>query len=105
MQEVTVQELKSMMDNKVDFQLIDIRELHEVETASIGGTHIPMGEVMDNLDKIAKDKPVVIHCKSGGRSGNMVNLLTSHLGMNNLYNLQGGILSWSDQIDTSIPKY
>jgi adenylyltransferase/sulfurtransferase len=74
-------------------------------SASIGGTHIPMGEVMDNLDKIAKDKPVVIHCKSGGRSGNMVNLLTSHLGMNNLYNLQGGILSWSDQIDTSIPKY
>ncbi|MDQ3191829.1 MAG: rhodanese-like domain-containing protein [Bacteroidota bacterium] len=105
MQELTVQELKSMMDKKTDFQLIDIRELHEVETASIGGLHIPMGEVMDNLDKIAKDKPVVIHCKSGGRSGNMVNLLSSQFGFNNLYNLQGGILAWSNQIDPSVPKY
>ena len=105
MQEITVQELKSMMDNKEDFQLIDVRELHEVETASIGGENIPMGEIINNIDRIDKNKPVVIHCRSGSRSGNVVNLLSKQYGFSNLYNLQGGILAWSDQIDPSIPKY
>ncbi|HET6244068.1 MAG: rhodanese-like domain-containing protein [Bacteroidetes bacterium] len=105
MQELTVQELKSLIDTKKDFQLIDIRETYEVETSTMGGLHIPMGEIIENLDKIARDKPVIIHCKAGGRSANMVNLLSSQFGFNNLYNLKGGILSWSDEIDPSVPKY
>jgi sulfur-carrier protein adenylyltransferase/sulfurtransferase len=105
MKEVTVVELKSMMDEQKDFQLIDVREPYEAEVSSIGGELIPMGEIPSNLEKISKDKPVIIHCKSGGRSGNIVNFLESQFGFNNLYNLKGGILAWSDQIDPSVPKY
>lgn len=104
MKEVTVQELKQMMDQHDDFQLIDVRETHEFDYCNLGGQLIPMGEVMNNLDKISKDKKVVIHCKSGGRSGTIVQLL-SERGYDNLYNLKGGILAWADQIDSSVPKY
>ena len=104
MKEVTVSELKQMMDNKEDFQLIDVREPHEADIAQIGGELIPMGEVMANLDKISKDKKVVVHCKAGGRSGAIVNALQSQ-GYNNVYNLKGGILAWSNEIDPSVPKY
>lgn len=104
MKEVTVVELKKMMDNKEDFQLIDVREEVEFDVCNLGGELIPMGTVMDNLDKISKDKKVVIHCKAGGRSGTIVQMLTAQ-GYTNLYNLKGGILAWSDEVDSSVPKY
>lgn len=104
MKEVSVQQLKAMMDNKEDFQLIDVREETEFEHCNIGGELIPIGTVMDNLDKILKDKKVVVHCRSGGRSGTIVQLLTAQ-GFENLYNLKGGILAWSNEIDSTVPKY
>jgi adenylyltransferase/sulfurtransferase len=104
MKEVTVTELKQMLDNKEDFQLVDVREPHEADIAQIGGELIPMGEVMSNLDRISKDKKVVIHCRSGARSGTICKALESQ-GYNNVYNLKGGILAWSSEIDPSIPKY
>lgn len=94
-----------MLDNKENFQLIDVREEHEFEICNLNGQLIPMGEIPDNVEKISKDKPVVIHCRSGARSGNVVQYLESNFGFTNLYNLKGGILAWADQIDTSMPKY
>lgn len=104
MKEVTVSELKKLKDSNADFQLIDVREEHELEICEIGGTHIAMGEVMDNLDKISKDKQVVIHCRSGARSGAICQALEA-AGYNNVYNLKGGIIAWSTEIDPSITKY
>jgi adenylyltransferase/sulfurtransferase len=105
MQEITVQQLKSMMDAKEDFQLIDVREEYEKDICQIGGELIPMGEVMDNTDKIAKDKKVVVHCRSGKRSATIIQALENERGYKNLYNLKGGILAWADEIDSSIAKY
>jgi sulfur-carrier protein adenylyltransferase/sulfurtransferase len=105
MKEVTVSELKSMRDEKKDFQLIDIREAHEAEIAEIGGELIPMGEVMDNVERISKDKPVIVHCRSGARSAAIINALESQYGFTNLYNLKGGILAWATEIDPTLTKY
>ena len=105
MKEVTPTELKSIMDNKEDFQLIDVREEHEVDIASIGGELIPMGDVIDNVDKISKEKKVIIYCRSGNRSGAVAQALETHHGFTNVYNLKGGILQWSDEIDPTITKY
>ncbi|MFM7431401.1 MAG: molybdopterin-synthase adenylyltransferase MoeB [Flammeovirgaceae bacterium] len=105
MKEVTVQELKALKDSNANFQLIDVREPHEVDICEIGGELIPQGEIPHNLDKIAKDKQVIIHCRSGARSGNMVKWLESNHGFTNLYNLKGGILAWAKEIDTSMPTY
>ena len=104
MKEVTVTELKMMMDSNTDFQLIDVREEHETDIASIGGELIPMGDVLDNTDKISKDKKVVVYCRSGNRSGVITQALEAQ-GFSNIYNLKGGILAWADQIDTSVVKY
>ena len=64
-----------------------------------------MGSVADRLDEIPKDKDVVIMCRSGMRSANIINYLNKEEGYERLYNLKGGILAYSDEIDPSIPKY
>jgi adenylyltransferase/sulfurtransferase len=105
MKEKSVSELKSMMDNKENFQLIDVREPNEAEICAIeGAILIPMNEVPDHIDEISKDKTVVVHCRSGARSGRIVGYLESQ-GFDNLYNLKGGILAWADEIDHSMAKY
>lgn len=105
MKEVTVKELKEMMDKDEDFQLIDVREPHERDIASIDGDLIPLGEIPQADDKIARDKKVIIYCRSGARSGQAVGFLSNKLGVDNLYNLKGGILAWADEIDPSVQKY
>jgi adenylyltransferase/sulfurtransferase len=105
MKEVTVLELKKMMDEKADFQLIDVREPHEYDICNLDGELIPQAEIPHNVVKISRDKQVVIHCRSGARSGNMVQWLEKNHGFTNLYNLKGGVLAWSDQVDPEMPKY
>jgi sulfur-carrier protein adenylyltransferase/sulfurtransferase len=105
MKEVTVQELKEMMDSGKSFQLIDVREPHEYDICNLGGELIPQAEIPSNVDRISKEKQVVIHCRSGARSGNMVQWLESNHGMTNLYNLKGGVLAWAKEIDPEMPTY
>lgn len=105
MKEITVQELKEMQDSGQDIQVIDIREPYELEICSIGATHIPMGEILERANEIKTDIPVVIHCRSGGRSSNVVKALEMHKGFANLHNLKGGILAWAEEIDTSLEQY
>ncbi len=105
MKEVTVQELKRMRDNNESFQLIDVREPHEADIASIDAILIPMGEIVSQPEKIAKDKPVIIHCRSGARSATVINALEKQYGFTNLFNLKGGILAWAKEIDPTVATY
>lgn len=105
MKEVTVLQLKQMQDADEKFQLIDVREQYEVEICNIGGDHIPMGEILTRASEVKKNIPVVIHCKSGARSSNVVNALEMQLGLTNLHNLRGGILAWANEIDQSLEQY
>lgn len=102
MNEISVAELKQWMDQGEDFLLVDVRENLEYETGNINGLHIPMGTVLDRLAEIPTDRKVVVHCKSGGRSGNVVRFLSLEKGYTNLYNLTGGIMAWKAQIDPSV---
>jgi sulfur-carrier protein adenylyltransferase/sulfurtransferase len=105
MKEVTVQELKKLMDSRADFQLIDVREPHEYDICNLEGELIPMSDIPNNVDKISKDKQVVLHCRSGKRSGDMLLWLEKNHGFTNLYNLKGGILAWAKEIDPEFPTY
>jgi sulfur-carrier protein adenylyltransferase/sulfurtransferase len=98
MKEITPGELKKLKDTKADFALIDVREEHEFDEANLNGKLIPMGEVMDRLDEIPKDKQVVVHCRSGKRSATVINALESQHGYTNLYNLKGGILAYMEEV-------
>jgi rhodanese-related sulfurtransferase len=97
MKEISVQELKEKIDNGEDFQLIDVREEFEYEVSNLGG-------ILIEADKVAKDKPVIVQCRSGKRSAAAIMQLET-LGYTNLYNLQGGILAWANEIDPTINVY
>jgi len=101
MKSISVDELKELIDTNAEYQLIDVREVHEYESANIGGELIPMQTVPEHLDKINKDKQVVVMCRSGKRSANVIAFLEQN-GYNNLYNLEGGILDWKVEIDNSL---
>lgn len=102
MKEKTVTELKQMRDDGVDFQLIDVREEHEFDMCNIDGELIPLGNLLTDIDKIRKDVPVIVHCRSGSRSAAAINELEKRFGYENLYNLKGGIMAYSKEIDPNI---
>ncbi len=103
--EITVTELKEWKDSKKDFQLIDCREQYEFDFCNLDGELIPLGNIIEQAEKISKDKDVVIHCRSGQRSATAILQLQTQLGLTKLYNLKGGILAWSAEIDPSVPSY
>ena len=105
MKEITVLELQQLQQSGSDFQLIDVREPHEYDICNLEGELIPLAEVPHNVDKISKTKKVVIHCRSGGRSGQIIQWLEKNHQLDNLYNLKGGILAWAKEIDNSMPTY
>ncbi|MBU2913113.1 molybdopterin-synthase adenylyltransferase MoeB [Reichenbachiella agariperforans] len=102
--EITAVQLKEWKDTDKAFQLIDVREPYEFDIANIGGTLIPQNQIEAQLDQIQKDQDVVLYCRSGNRSADVLRTLKAK-GYGNLYNLQGGILSWAEQIDPEMAKY
>ena len=105
MKSISVSELKEKKEAREPFQLIDIREAWEVNVANIGGHHIPMGEILDRSDELKTDVPCIIHCRTGGRSSKIINVLELHKGFKNLFNLEGGINAWATEIDQSLEQY
>lgn len=103
--EVTVKEYHDWIIKGEDVQLIDVREPHEYDIAEIGGELIPLNTILENAGKISRDKKVVVHCRSGKRSKNAIRQLKKRHGFDNLYNLKGGILAWSEEIDDTVPVY
>ena len=102
MKSLNVNELKELIDSNGEYQLIDVRELHEFENANIQGILIPLGEIPARYAEISKDKKVIIHCRSGVRSANAISFLEQNFGYTNLYNLEGGIIALASEIDDSL---
>ena len=103
--EITADELYNWQVTGEKFQLIDVREPDEYEIVNIGAELIPLGTVVDNADKIDRDKKVVIHCKVGGRSAKAIRELEEKFGFDNLYNLKGGIFAYIDEVEPELTKY
>jgi len=99
---IDVTTLVKWREEKREHQLIDVREPWEVEVGNINGVHMPMHEILDSIEKIRRDIPVVVHCRSGSRSAAVVHHLTLQLGYENVYNLEGGIEAWSQKIDPNL---
>lgn len=93
--DITVQELKEKLDKKEDFVFIDVREKHEYEEFNLGAKLIPLGDFQGAIEDFEdqKDKEIVIHCRSGARSG-MAQSLMQAAGFTNVRNLTGGVLAW-----------
>jgi sulfur-carrier protein adenylyltransferase/sulfurtransferase len=102
--QLTVKELKARRDAGEDIFLLDVREPYEVQIAQIGGKVIPQNDVPQRLAEIPRDREIVVHCRSGARSQRIAEFLKQS-GYQNVVNLAGGILAWSDEIDPKVQKY
>ncbi len=94
--EINVQELKARLDSGDTFTFVDVREPHEYEEFNIGAKLIPLGTIPDALKEFGdKNSEIILHCRSGARSGNAQRYLESQ-GFTNVTNVQGGVLAWRD---------
>jgi sulfur-carrier protein adenylyltransferase/sulfurtransferase len=104
-EEITPIELKKLQDEGHAPVLIDVREPYEYAIASIPGSKlVPLGIVPEKLHEFDSSSEIVLHCKSGKRSAEALQIF-KQAGFRKLKNLKGGILAWSDQVDPSVPKY
>jgi adenylyltransferase/sulfurtransferase len=106
--ETTVLDLKRALDSGKEPFILDVREPQEYQICRIpGSVLVPLGQVGSRVQEIAKaaeGRPIVVHCKMGGRSAKAVQLLRQQ-GLERAQNLKGGILAWIDQVDPKQPKY
>jgi adenylyltransferase/sulfurtransferase len=97
--------VKARLDSGEDLQLIDVREPQEYQICHIPQARlIPLGELPKRLHELDRSRPIVVHCKTGGRSAKAADLLRQN-GFTGVLNMTGGILAWSDEVDPAVPKY
>ncbi|MEI6873161.1 MAG: ThiF family adenylyltransferase, partial [Verrucomicrobiota bacterium] len=102
---VTALELKAKFDSGERFVLVDVREPYEYDICSIPGAKlIPLGELPSRMSELDSADEIVLQCKTGMRSARALKLL-QEAGFAKLWNMEGGIISWSETVDASVPKY
>ncbi|HVB55520.1 MAG TPA: molybdopterin-synthase adenylyltransferase MoeB [Candidatus Acidoferrales bacterium] len=102
--DITPRELKSRLDRGDDLYILDVREPHEYQICNLGGHLIPLGDLSRRVSELDSSREIVAHCRSGKRSAEAVEYLRQ-AGFRKIWNLKGGILAWSDEVDPSVPKY
>lgn len=102
MKEIDVRTLKERLEKGEEIVLVDVREPYETEVCAIGGIPIPMSQLMYRLEEVPRDKPVIVHCRSGARSKAVIDALTTRYGYTNLINLKGGIMAWQAEVDPTL---
>jgi sulfur-carrier protein adenylyltransferase/sulfurtransferase len=102
--EITPRELKLRLDRGDDVFILDVREPHEYAICNLGGYLIPLGDLPRRASELDSSREIVAHCRSGKRSAEAAAFLRK-AGFGKVLNLKGGILAWSDEVDSSVPKY
>ncbi len=105
--EISPTELRDRLEQAQPLVLLDVREPHEAEIADlpeVGQHRIPMGELLERLDELDPDAPLVVYCRSGSRSAWAVRQLQGR-GFEEVWNLEGGVLGWRAEVDPSLEAY
>ena len=69
-----------------------------------GAVLIPLGDLENRTTELPRDKRILVHCKSGGRSARAVSKLRD-LGFDDVWNISGGIIAWAREIDPKMAEY
>ncbi|GAA1098379.1 MULTISPECIES: adenylyltransferase/sulfurtransferase MoeZ [Kitasatospora] len=104
---ITSKQLKEWLDDEENIFLVDVREPNEYEIVNIpGATLIPKGEFLMGtaLERMPQDKKIVLHCKTGVRSAEVLAVLKS-AGFSDAVHLGGGVIGWVNQIEPEKPVY
>lgn len=103
-EEVTPAAVKKKLDQGESFILVDVRDQHEWDAGHIQGAWlIPLSKLDKRLNELDQSREIVVYCRSGKRSDKAARILLDS-GFTNVRNMKGGILSWIDQVDPSLPK-
>jgi sulfur-carrier protein adenylyltransferase/sulfurtransferase len=106
LEEITATALNDLIKNNAEIQVIDVREPHEFEIARIPNTKlIPLGQIVNRANEIDSSRTAILHCKGGVRSAKAIKALQENGFTGKLINLKGGITAWSDEVDSTVPKY
>lgn len=96
--DVSIEEAKGLIDNK-DVVILDVRTTEEYQEGHIpNATLIPLQELESRLDELDEHQTYLVVCRSGNRSAQASDLLTNN-GFSNIYNMTGGMNSWSYEIE------
>ncbi|HEV2345914.1 MAG TPA: adenylyltransferase/sulfurtransferase MoeZ [Actinocrinis sp.] len=104
---ITAPQLRELLDRGTDVVLVDVREPAEWDIVHIdGATLVPKDQILSGeaLGRLPRDRPLVLHCRSGVRSAEVLIALRA-AGFDNVRHLHGGILAWAKQVDTTLPVY
>ncbi|MCE7990828.1 MAG: rhodanese-like domain-containing protein [Roseivirga sp.] len=98
MEDITVQQLKARQAANEALNILDVREEWEYEEDNMGARLMPLGDLPARIDEIAdwKDQEMIVHCKSGGRSGRAKKYLESQ-GFTKVRNMLGGMLAYREE--------
>jgi rhodanese-related sulfurtransferase len=104
--ELSPREFLDRRNGGADLTLLDVREDWEIAVSAVPSStvHIPMGAIAGRLGELDPARETVVICRSGGRSAQVAQFLDRQ-GFSSVYNLTGGILAWSRDIDPTIPQY
>ncbi len=103
--EMTVEELKALLDCRNPPFILDVRNPEEYQICRLpGSTLIPLPELPQRVHELDSAREMVVHCKSGLRSAKAIRFLQAS-GFKKLKNLKGGIMAWAEQIDPTMPRY
>ena len=100
-------QLKARLDAGDDLFIIDVREPHEWQISNLeryGAVLIPQGQVLERLRELDTAREIVVQCRTGSRSAQVVELLQQH-GFKKLWNLEGGINRWAREVEPELPIY
>ncbi len=103
---LTAEEFLKRRAGGAEMTLLDVREDWETQLAPVPADvlHIPMGQIAGRLGELDPARDTVVICRSGGRSLEVARYLAAH-GFSSVFNLTGGILAWSRDLDPRIPQY
>jgi len=103
--EVTPRTLKDWQDTGKELVVLDVREPFEAQICTIANSRlIPLDQLPRRVNELDTADEIVVYCRSGARSAQAVQLLSS-LGFAKARNLKGGILAWGRDVDSSISPY
>lgn len=106
LQKMTAQELADRLARGENVFLLDVRERPEYDLCHLeGAVLIPVGMIPNNRKRIPTDRPVVVYCHHGIRSANVIQYLYAQDGLTNLYNLDGGIHAWAQEVEPEMEVY
>jgi rhodanese-related sulfurtransferase len=103
-QEISVQQLNKLRNSKADFLLLDVRNSQEYAICNLGGYSLPLPQLAERINELNPEQLIIIHCHGTQRSRQAAEFLTKQ-GFKKIYNLQGGIAAWINEINTSTSKY